>query len=181
MPKLALEIQAKILQDRMAGVSVSECAAKYGVSKSTISKYHHKEETQEVDVPSIDLEARALELTEAPIQMVANVPKHESRVLDSFFKTLPESGDSLALEPPPKADVPRGDPKELIQRIIINAETFPEVFPSAPTESSLANKSVPELQGVLASMEHSRAVRTLSVQFKQVFLWSHEPQKCWEK
>jgi len=166
MPKLALEIQAKILQDRMAGVSVSECAAKYGVSKSTISKYHHKEETQEVDVPSIDLEARALELTEAPIQKVANVPKHESRVLDSFFKTLPESG----LEPPPKADVPRGDPKELIQRIILNAETFPEVFPSAPTESSLANKSVPDLQGVLASMEHSRAVRTLSVQFKQVFL-----------
>ncbi len=145
-------------------MSVRDCAEKYGVSKSTVSKYNNLP-TQEVEIPEVDMEARAEELqTEAPMAKVANIPKQETRILETFFKTLPET------EPSPRAEVPRGDPQELIQRIVLNAETFPEVFPSAPTESSLANKSVAELQGVLASMEHSRAVRTLAVQFKQVFL-----------
>ncbi len=147
-------------------MSVRECAEKYGVSKSTISKYHNlpREEAQEIE---IDMEARAVEIqTEAPMGRVANIPKQENRILETFFKTLPTE---TPVEPP-KADVPRGNPQELIQRIMLNAETFPEVFPSAPSETSLANKSVAELQGVLASMEHSRAVRTLSVQLKQVFL-----------
>jgi hypothetical protein len=96
------------------------------------------------------------------------VPSKTSKVLDNFFKTI--DAEPQKQQPVPvTADVPRGDPKDLIQRILLNAESFPEVFPNPPSESSLAGKSWGDLDHVLKSMEHSRSVRTLSIQMKQVF------------
>ena len=170
--KLAEEVKRGIAADRKAGMSVKEVSAKYGVNKSTIAKYARAaEEVQSVEVPTtLDLEvdlgerAKMLDSEPPPMKKAAEVPAKSSKAVEAFIKS------ALAEEAPaPAVELPRGDPKELVQRILLNAETFPEVFPNPPTQSSLAGKSWKELDEVLKSMEHSRAVRMLSVQMKQVF------------
>ena len=60
---------------------------------------------------------------------------------------------------------------DLIQKILLNAESFPEMFPEFSLDS-LATKSVKELVELLESMTHARTIRSLSLQFKQMFLVS---------
>ena len=171
--KLAEEVKRGIAADRKAGMSVKEVSAKYGVNKSTIAKYARAaEEVQSVEVPTtldleVDLDERAkmLDSEPPPMKKAAAVPAKTSKAVEAFMK----SALAEAPAPAPAVELPRGDPKELVQRILLNAETFPEVFPNPPTQSSLAGKSWKELDEVLKSMEHSRAVRMLSVQMKQVF------------
>jgi transposase-like protein len=174
--KLAEEVKRGIAADRKAGMSVKEVSAKYGVNKSTIAKYARAaEEVQSVEVPTtLDLEvdlserAKMLDSEPPPMKKAAAVPAKTSKAVEAFIKSaLAEEAPAPA--PAPAVELPRGDPKELVQRILLNAETFPEVFPNPPTQSSLAGKGWKELDEVLKSMEHSRAVRMLSVQMKQVF------------
>jgi len=162
--KLADEVKKGIAADRANGMSVKDCCAKYNVNKSTIAKYG-KDDIQSVVIPTADLpdlEARARELDTEPLKKVEEQPK-ERRLVEAFVRKAVEEE---------KQEVPRGDPKELVQRILLNAESFPEVFPHPPSQASLASKNFKELDELLKSMEHSRAVRTLSVQMKQVFLVS---------
>jgi transposase-like protein len=171
--KLAEEVKRGIAADRKAGMSVKEVSAKYGVNKSTIAKYARAaEEVQSVEVPNtlelevnLDERAKMLDNEPPPMKKAAEVPAKSSKAVEAFIK----SAMAEVSAPAPVAVLPRVDPKELVQRILLNAETFPEVFPNPPTQSSLAGKGWKELDEVLKSMEHSRAVRMLSVQMKQVF------------
>jgi hypothetical protein len=168
MPKLTAEQKSQIVSDRAAGISTKEIALKFGVHPSTILKQlkPRAEEIQSVTVPvAPDLEERAgfldPEVRREPPQPIPN-----DQVLDKIFA-------GLAPEPVPvpvPAPIASGDPDELVQKILLNAESFPEMFPNTPSVASLATKSVRELADVLQSMETSRAVRMLTVQLKQVFL-----------
>jgi len=165
--KLTDEVKKGIAADRATGMSVKDCCSKYGVNKSTIAKYG-KEEVQSVIVPTADLpdlEARARELETEPMKKMEEQPK-ERRMVEAFVRKAVEVKEEK------EEELPRGDPKELVQRILLNAESFPDVFPHPPSQTSLAGKNVKELDELLKSMEHTRAVRTLSVQMKQVFLVS---------
>jgi hypothetical protein len=160
--KLTDEIKQGIAEDRASGMSVKDVAAKYGINKSTISKYG---KVQSVVVPTtddVDLAERAKILfREAPIDE-APKPK-DQRAIASFMAKVQED----EVPAPPKV-VQRGDPEELIQKILLNAEAHPEVF-SGTTVETLAGRSAEELAAVLRTMEMSKAVRMLTVQMKQVF------------
>jgi hypothetical protein len=167
MPKLTEEQKSQILADRAAGVPTKEIALKFGVHPSTILKQlkPRAEEIQTVTMPvAPDLEERAGFLDPELRREPRPIPNEQ--VLDKIFA-------GLAPEPAPvpaSLPIPSGDPDELVQKILLNAESFPEMFPNTPSVASLATKSARELADVLQSMETSRAVRMLTVQLKQVFL-----------
>jgi hypothetical protein len=171
--KLNDEIKKGIAADRLAGMSVQECCEKWNVHRSTISKYFKKNETiQEVQIPMLppDMEERARFLSSDPPPMEQKQPQLDHPSIKEFMKKV--LSEPVRVEEPvkePVKELPRGDPNELIQRILLNAETFPDVFPNAPSQDTLTSKSVLELDSVLKSMEHTRAVRMLSAQMKQVF------------
>lgn len=170
--KLNDEIKRGIAADRLAGMSVQECCAKWNVHRSTISKYFKKNETiQEVQIPMLppDMEERAKFLSSDPPLMEQKQPHLDHPSIKEFMKKVLNEPERVVKEVEPVKELPRGDPNELIQRILLNAETFPDVFPNAPNEDTLSVKSVHELDKVLKTMEHTRAVKTLSTQMKQVF------------
>jgi hypothetical protein len=175
--KLNDKIKKGIAADRLAGMSVQECCEKWNVHRSTISKYFKKNETiQEVQIPMLppDMEERAKFLSSDPPPMEQKEPHLDHPTIKEFMKKVLSEPvkEVVRVEEPvkePVKELPRGDPNELIQRILLNAETFPDVFPNAPSQDTLASKSVLELDSVLKSMEHTRAVRMLSTQMKQVF------------
>jgi len=166
--KLDDAVKKGIAEDRAAGMSVKDVAAKYGVNKSTISKYSKTEVVQSVEVPTvqdINLEERAKAFVDAPIDQPAPKPR-DMKTIAKFMATLDEAPPAPHVKPPP---VPRGDPAELIQKILLNIESHPDVFPATSIDA-LAGRSPEDLSDVLANMELSKSVRMLSVQMKQVFL-----------
>ena len=64
-------------------------------------------------------------------------------------------------------------PNETIQRILLNADTFPAHYPFITDKSafvaSLSGQSPAQLANLLQTMEHTRKVNNLSAQMKQVF------------
>jgi hypothetical protein len=156
MPKVSADLRDLLVADRKTGMSVKEMAKKHGVNRTTIIKY-----TKGVN----DMEARATEFVNVPTIDPAPMPN----VVANFFRELDEPRGRVPDLPPPSPELPRGDPQELIQKIVMNAETFPEVFPNPPTMTELAGKSFGELRGLLTSMEQTRAVKLLATQMKQVF------------
>jgi hypothetical protein len=174
--RISAEVQQQIAHDRKNGMSVKDCCAKYSLNKSTICKYSKEDpkEIQEVSVPTTDdlpdLTSRVpLVEVDAPIQTKES--PRASRVIQNFFKDMKEPEPEvkpIVKEVNPIASVNKND---LIQKIILNAESFPEMFPDM-TIDSLSSKSVRELDELLQSMTHSRTIRSLSLQFKQMFLVS---------
>ena len=172
MPRLTEEQKIQISADRAAGVSTKDIASKFGVHPSTILKSLKppKDDTQSVTVPvAPDLEERAEFLDPPRPEARRNPPRQvPDEVLDKIFAGLVPAAEPT---PEPQRSVaPSGDPDELVQKILLNAESFPEMFPNTPSIDALATKSPRELAEVLQSMETSRAVRMLTVQLKQVFL-----------
>jgi len=165
--RLSAEQKSQIVSDRAAGISTKEIALKFGVHPSTILKTR-AETVQSVEVPMVDLDERARFLDAARPEAAKPRPevKIDDRVLDKLFSGLAAQPEVVA----PVAVIPSGDPDELVQKILLNAESFPDMFPNTPSVASLATKSARELADVLQSMETSRAVRMLTVQLKQVFL-----------
>ena len=171
--RISAEVQQQIAQDRKNGMSVKDCCEKYSLNKSTICKYS-KEEVQEVSVPTTDdlpdLASRVpLVEVDAPIQK-KETPK-TSQIVKNFFKDLKEPEPEIkpvVKEVKPIVSVSKND---IIQKILLNMESFPEMFPDM-TMDSLSLKSVKELDELLQSMTHSRTIRSLSLQFKQMFLVS---------
>ena len=166
--KLTADVKKGIAADRLAGMSVQECCVKWKVHRSTIAKYG-TDEKQEVNVPVLpsDMEERAKTLE---IPQIERRTSNDDPVIQAFMNDVLVVPSSPSVPvPTPKQELPRGDPNELIQRILLNAQTFPDIFPNAPTEQSLSQKGAKELEDVLKTMEHTRAVRMLSSQMKQVF------------
>lgn len=154
MAKISPEKKAEIRADKEAGLSTKEIAEKHGVNTSTINRHTR---------PDVDLAQRASMFEPAP-DHAPQAATLEHPVLAKLMTNLDEPVRAQLPE------LPRGDPSELVQKILLNAESFPEVFPHPPSIDSLVSKSVRELTDVLASMETSRAVRMLTVQMKQFFL-----------
>jgi hypothetical protein len=157
MPKVSADLRDLLVADRKSGLSVKAMAEKHGVNRTTVIKYTKA---------TGELEARAAEFVQAPMASTATEPM--PTVVTNFFRTL-EAPQRVPDLPPPSPELPRGDPQELIQKIVMNAETFPDVFPRPPSQTELSSKSFLELQGILTTMEQSRAVKMLAAQMKQVF------------
>ena len=144
---LSEDVKKQIAADRAAGMAVKSIAEKHGVNRSTVSRVS-LEERAEVLLPT----------TEVP-KLDAAQP---DAVVASFLRTIEAPVQQQ------QAPVPKPQP-ELSQRILLNAETFPDLFPNAPSHEALSRKSTAELQALLSSMEHTRAVTALATQVKQVF------------
>ena len=169
MPKLSQEQKIQIQAEKEAGVSTKDIAVKFGIHPSTVLKA--AKDVPKLQLPTtedVDLGDRAgfLDIPRPPEPKTPPFPDHPA--LDKFFAGLEPAAQRP--EPRPAPELPRGDPDELVQKILLNAESFPELFPNPPSIDSLASKSVNQLAEVLQSMETSRAVRMLTVQLKQVFL-----------
>jgi hypothetical protein len=108
---------------------------------------------------------------EAPIR--TQLP--DSAVLDRLFKGL----DAPPPPPSPQAEVQvqrrEADPsrKELIARILLNVDTFPNLFPFAADRTKflveLGQYSVADLAGLLENVETTRSTTNFSAQLKNVF------------
>ena len=174
MTKVNDSIRAAVLSD--SNLSNKELQSKYGLSRSTIQRIQAsaavKEDVQTVEIPNLN--ERATEyfappsVEEAPIR--TQIP--DSAVLDRLFK-------GLEAPPPPSHPVEiqqrREDPsrKELIARILLNVDTFPNLFPFAADRTKflveLGQYSVADLAGLLENVETTRSTTNFSAQLKNVF------------
>jgi hypothetical protein len=169
--KVPTDVALQVRADRSSGMSVKEISAKHGLHRSTISKLMSNVEVEtRVDIPVVvaNLAERAKVFEDVPLERVAEQKPKDMKALSKMFAAMKEDVAVVPQEIVVR-DLPRGDPAELIQKILFNAESFPEVFPNPPTHTTLANKSLKELSEVLSSMEMSRAVRMLTIQMKQMF------------
>ena len=173
MTKVNDSIRAAVLSD--SNLSNKELQSKYGLSRSTIQRIQAsavKEDVQTVQLPN--LADRATEyfappaVEEAPIR--TEIP--DSAVLDRLFKGL-EAPPPPQLEAPPPRREPEASRKELIARILLNVDTFPNLFPFAADRTKflveLGQYSIGDLAGLLENVETTRSTTNFSAQLKNVF------------
>ena len=153
MTKIDAALRDKILLDKKT-MTTKQLQEKYSLSRSSV---------QRVKLP--DLEARAAEF-EPPAK-----PKDEEQAINIVQSIINEPAPAPTPAPAPK---PKGPPREdTIQRILLNADTFPAHYPFIADKSafvaSLTDKSPEQLVDLLKMMEQTRSVNNLSAQMKQVF------------
>jgi len=153
MTKIDAVLRDKILFDKKT-MTTKQLQEKYNLSRSSV---------QRVKLP--DLEARVAEF-EPPAK-----PKDEEQAINIVQNIIDEPAPAPAPAPAPK---PKGPPREdTIQRILLNADTFPAHYPFIADKSafiaSLTDKSPEQLVDLLKMMEQTRSVNNLSAQMKQVF------------
>ena len=146
MTKIDTPVKEAILKDK-GSFTTKQLQEKYGLSRSTI---------QRIKLP--DLEARAKEFAPpAP-------PADEQRAVQMVEQMVREE---IPLAPPAPPS------SETIQRILLNADTFPAHFPFITDKTafvqSLADRTPHQLAELLRMMETTRATNNLSAQMKQVF------------
>ena len=173
MGKISHDMKQQILKDKQAGATSRDLAQKYGLHRSTISRIKEDAEpTESVTLPTID---DRLNEFYPPAQSTAEAPRlptaEQDAVLESFFAGLDKQTKKvhqpLEISMPPPINT-----AETIQKILLNADTFPTLFPFATEKdfaSSLSSKSPRELQNILTQMEHTRTISSLSMQMKQMF------------
>ena len=156
MTKIDAQLKEAILQDKRE-MTTKQLQEKYNLSRSSI---------QRIKLP--DLEARAEEFSPPPQvkderQAVNIVEQLVKDVQKPQAVTIPEM--ILPIRAPPR--------DETIQRILLNADTFPAHFPFITDKNafvqSLSEKSAHQLDDLLKMMERTRSVNNLSNQMKQVF------------
>jgi hypothetical protein len=164
MTKVNDSIRAAVLSD--SSLSNKELQSKYGLSRSTIQRIQAavKEDVQTVEIPNLN--ERATEyftppaVEEAPIR--TQIP--DNAVLDRLFK---------GLEAPPSPQLEGSSRKELIARILLNVDTFPNLFPFAADRTKflveLGQYSIADLAGLLENVETTRSTTNFSAQLKNVF------------
>lgn len=145
MTKIDTPTKEAILKDK-GSFTTKQLQEKYGLSRSTI---------QRIKLP--DLEARAKEFAPTP------APADEQRAVHMVEQMVQ---DIPTLPPAPPSN-------ETIQRILLNADTFPAHFPFITDKTafvqSLADRNPHQLAELLRMMETTRATNNLSAQMKQVF------------
>ena len=149
MTKIDAVLKEAILQDKN-GMSTKQLQEKYGLSRSSIQRIKPV------------LETRALEFEPAS--------RTDTQQAAVFVEKLMKQDVHVALPPKP-LDKPR---EETIQRILLNADTFPAHYPFITDKTvfiqSLTDKSASQLAELLKMMETTRSTNNLSNQMKQVFL-----------
>ena len=147
MTKIDPSLKEAILKDKSA-MTTKQLQTKYSLSRSTI---------QRVKLP--DLESRAAEFSPPP------APADEQGALNFVEQMVREERPITVLPAPPATDT--------IQRILLNADTFPAHYPFITDKNafvqSLTQKSPHELAELLRMMETTRSLNNLSSQMKQVF------------
>ena len=174
MPKVSPELAQQIKDAKRSGLSTKDIATKFSVDRTTVAR-HAKDTPQDimtVELPTIDLTAKAEALFPDPGGPPPLAAADPDKVLTTFMKSLdldapPKPKPQPVSRPPPPT--PKRNPQEIIQRILLNAETFPELFPSTPALEQLSKKSYADLEALLSTMEHTRTIASVSAQMKNVF------------
>lgn len=156
MTKIDAQLKEAILQDKRE-MTTKQLQEKYNLSRSSI---------QRIKLP--DLEARAEEFSPPP------QVKDERQAVNIVEQLVKEVNKPQAVTIPEMILPPRAPPRdETIQRILLNADTFPAHFPFITDKNafvqSLSEKSAHQLDDLLKMMERTRSVNNLSNQMKQVF------------
>lgn len=156
MTKIDAQLKEAILQDKRE-MTTKQLQEKYNLSRSSI---------QRIKLP--DLEARAEEFSPPP------QVKDERQAVSIVEQLVKEVNKPQAVTIPEMIMPPRAPPRdETIQRILLNADTFPAHFPFITDKNafvqSLSEKSAHQLDDLLKMMERTRSVNNLSNQMKQVF------------
>jgi hypothetical protein len=118
MPKVSADLRDQLVADRKNGMSVKAMAEKHKVNRTTVIKY-----TKGLN----ELEDRAVEFVNIPTTTTTTSEPVPTVVAD-FFRKL-EAPPTTMRVPEQAPELPRGDPQEIIQRIVMNAETFPRSGP----------------------------------------------------
>ena len=156
MTKIDAQLKEAILQDKRE-MTTKQLQEKYNLSRSSI---------QRIKLP--DLEARAEEFSPPP------QVKDERQAVNIVEQLVKEVNKPQAVTIPEMILPPRAPPRdETIQRILLNADTFPAHYPFITDKNafvqSLSEKSAHQLDDLLKMMERTRSVNNLSNQMKQVF------------
>lgn len=156
MTKIDAQLKEAILQDKRE-MTTKQLQEKYNLSRSSI---------QRIKLP--DLEARAEEFSPPP------QVKDERQAVNIVEQLVKDVNKPQAVTIPEMIPPPRAPPRdETIQRILLNADTFPAHFPFITDKNafvqSLSEKSANQLDDLLKMMERTRSVNNLSNQMKQVF------------
>ena len=156
MTKIDAQLKEAILQDKRE-MTTKQLQEKYNLSRSSI---------QRIKLP--DLEARAEEFSPPP------QVKDERQAVNIVEQLVKDVQKPQAVTIPEMILPPRAPPRdETIQRILLNADTFPAHFPFITDKNacvqSLSEKSAHQLDDLLKMMERTRSVNNLSSQMKQVF------------
>jgi len=156
MTKIDAQLKEAILQDKRE-MTTKQLQEKYNLSRSSI---------QRIKLP--DLEARADEFSPPP------QVKDERQAVSIVEQLVKEVNKPQAVTIPEMIMPPQAPPRdETIQRILLNADTFPAHFPFITDKNafvqSLSEKSAHQLDDLLKMMERTRSVNNLSNQMKQVF------------
>ena len=156
MTKIDAQLKEAILQDKRE-MTTTQLQEKYNLSRSSI---------QRIKLP--DLEARAEEFSPPP------QVKDERQAVNIVEQLVKDVQKPQAVTIPEMILPPRAPPRdETIQRILLNADTFPAHYPFITDKNafvqSLSEKSAHQLDDLLKMMERTRSVNNLSNQMKQVF------------
>lgn len=156
MTKIDAQLKEAILQDKRE-MTTKQLQEKYNLSRSSI---------QRIKLP--DLEARAEEFSPPP------QVKDERQAVNIVEQLVKDVQKPQAVTIPEMILPPRAPPRdETIQRILLNADTFPAHYPFITDKNafvqSLSEKSAHQLDDLLKMMERTRSVNNLSNQMKQVF------------
>jgi len=163
MTKLSSEVKEAILKDK-SNMTTKQLQDKYGLSRSSIQR-----------VKGGELDSRASEfLSEAPPpEPTPKAEQKKSEFADNFVKTILKD-DAKQIVEIPVIDTPKRE--HLIQKILLNADTFPAHFPFITDRTSfmnsLSDKSTSALDDLLTTMEKTRSVNNFAAQLKQVFFVS---------
>jgi len=153
MPKLDDATRDSILNDK-SSLTNKQIQDKYGVSRSTI---------QRIKLP--DLESRVSEFTTE--SKAPDTAKQD--FADKFVKNLQQE-----VRVPMAQPVLQHDRQPIIQKILMNADSFPAHFSFINDRTafmtSLSEKTASQLDDLLTTMERTRAANNLAAQMKQVFL-----------
>lgn len=180
MPKVSSEMRDSMRSDHKK-LSIKEMCDKYNVSKATIHRIVAvKESTASVHVPTVDdefagvLSGKPKQETKQEVELPRQFPKEKSPLLDSAVDRL---ADQIFSEPTPAPHIVEAENRTertaLTQRIILNVDNFLPIFKFIDNKEhfikSLHNKSIPDLKGLLETMETMRTTVNLATQMKSTF------------
>jgi hypothetical protein len=156
MTKANEAIRAGVLADK--GLTNKELQAKYGVSRSTIQR-----------IRASELESRAAHFLAPGPASTPEPTVADEAVLSRLFAGIEEKPQVVQI--PEMA--PARDRSQLMSKILLNVDTFPALFPQFADRTKLmvdlGRYSVGELEGLLESVETTRATSNFSAQLKNVF------------
>jgi len=193
MPRLTKSERDNIRKDK-GKLSITELTEKYGVSKATVHRVLQGsskttfEESVSVNVPTTSMmgDDFGREFTQVltgeseapPVKEEDELPEDRhatSKLADHMFAEIEAEDRRQA----PMEDIMQvvEDPVErnaVIQRIMLNLDNFAPVFTFIHNKEefvrNLHHKSLPDLRGILKTMETTRTTVNLSNQMKQTFM-----------